>query len=302
MGLVSVVIPTRHRVDFLVRAVESVMRQTYPNVEIWIVVDGEDADTLAYLSQLGPTRFPVYYVQTSGIGGSAARNLGVAKSSGKWVAFLDDDDAFLPDKIACQWEQLRYTLDDFHLSFCPVLTNSLADQETFLQVPMYDLNAESLTVAEFIFCKKGRRTLGFIQTSTLFGTRELFREIPFTDGLVKHQDWDLLLRMAQQDVQFHQLEEAKTRFYRHDAPSVGNTNAWAFSDSWIQQMEISKLARDYFMLSIVLRGVAKDSTLSKSEKHGHFKRKIRDLTWQKGHYFQFLRLIFVNFARIYIKG
>lgn len=300
MELVSVVIPTRHRRELLARAIESVMQQTYSRIEVWVVVDGEDPDTMAYLEDLSETRFPVYYVKTSGIGGSAARNLGVEKASGKWIAFLDDDDAFLPDKIACQWAQLRYSLDDFHLCFCPVLTNSLKEPDVFLPMRTLDLNVESLTVAEFLFCKKGRRTLGFIQTSTLFGMRDLFREIPFTDGLLKHQDWDLLLRMAQRGVQFHQLEEPKTRFYRHHAPSVGNTNAWRFSDAWIKRMEMSKLARDYFMLSIILRGVAKDATLTRAEKYSHFKRKIGAITWQKGHHFQFLRLIFVNFARIYM--
>ncbi|MBC2240555.1 glycosyltransferase family 2 protein [Listeria booriae] len=300
MELVSVVIPTRYRRELLMRAIESVMQQTYSNIEVWVVVDGDDLDTMAYLRNIGKTRFPVYYVKTNGIGGSAARNLGVEKASGKWIAFLDDDDAFLPDKIACQWEQLRYDLDDFHLCFCPVLTNSLKNPDVFLPMRTLDLNTESLTVAEFLFCKKGRRTLGFIQTSTLFGTRDLFREIPFTEGLLKHQDWDLLLRMAQHGVKFHQLEEPKTRFYRHHAPSIGNTNAWKFSDVWIKRMEISKLARDYFTLSIILRGVAKDVSLTRAEKRSHFKQKIGALTWQKGHYFQFSRLIFVNFARIYL--
>ena len=103
-GLVSVVIPTFRRPDKLERAIESVLAQTYPRVEV-IVVDDNDPDTEG---RLLTEQIMFRYVANSRVryikhehnkNGSAARNTGARNSDAEFVAFLDDDDEFFPEKI-----------------------------------------------------------------------------------------------------------------------------------------------------------------------------------------------------------
>lgn len=104
--LVSVLIPTYKRSEYLMRAIESVLAQTYKNIEIVVVDDnpaGEEKtktqQVLAPYVQSGTVRC----VETTGAtGGGAARNYGLRFLTGEYVAFLDDDDRFLPDKVETQ--------------------------------------------------------------------------------------------------------------------------------------------------------------------------------------------------------
>ena len=105
---VSVIIPTYKRAKFLIRAVNSVLFQTYENVEV-VVVDDNGAGTEnqkaveALLKQrFGNIEKLVYLKCENNIGGAAARNYGAKKSSGDYLCFLDDDDVFLPYKIKNQ--------------------------------------------------------------------------------------------------------------------------------------------------------------------------------------------------------
>ena len=112
-GLVSVVIPTYNRPDYLSQAVQSVLAQAYPHIELVIVDDGStDGGAAAkevlkpYLSS--PTNSPkvVYeYQENQGIGGAV--NRGLALAQGEYIQRLDDDDRLLPEKIARSVEVLR---------------------------------------------------------------------------------------------------------------------------------------------------------------------------------------------------
>ena len=103
-GRVSVVIPTFKRAVFLKRAVESVLRQTYNNIEI-IVVDDNDEDSIyrkeneKILSRYIDAGKIIYIKHKHNKNGAAARNTGIRKASGDYITFLDDDDYFLQDRI-----------------------------------------------------------------------------------------------------------------------------------------------------------------------------------------------------------
>lgn len=102
--LVSVVIPSYDRPVFVYRAVESVLDQTYPNVEC-IVVDDHSPDPVApLLADLPTERLAGFRVvrHEENRGGNAARNTGIEAATGDFVAFLDDDDRWLPEKLEKQ--------------------------------------------------------------------------------------------------------------------------------------------------------------------------------------------------------
>ena len=96
---VSVVIPTYNRADFVREAIISVLRQDYPDVELIVVDDGSRDDTAAVVRECGPA---VQYLWQENRGVSAARNRGVAASTGDVIAFLDSDDLWLPTKVTAQ--------------------------------------------------------------------------------------------------------------------------------------------------------------------------------------------------------
>ena len=111
--LVSVVIPTYSRSDMLTRAMESVNAQTYPNIEIVVVDDNgkgtnqqleTQARVLAFETRPGVELH--YVVREKNGGGSLARNTGIDASKADFVAFLDDDDEFLPRKLELQMEPM----------------------------------------------------------------------------------------------------------------------------------------------------------------------------------------------------
>ena len=96
---VSVIIPTYNNAAYLAEAIESVIAQTFRDIEIIVINDGSTDQTdqvmSAYLNR-------VVYIRQTNLGPSAARNRGITQAQGKYLAFLDADDIFLPNKIDLQ--------------------------------------------------------------------------------------------------------------------------------------------------------------------------------------------------------
>ncbi len=100
MAAVSVVIPTFNRAQKVVRAISSVLSQTFTDVEIIVVDDGSTDGTKKEVEQFDD--FVTYVAHSSNLGVSAARNTGIKVSGAPLVAFLDSDDHWLPEKLAAQ--------------------------------------------------------------------------------------------------------------------------------------------------------------------------------------------------------
>lgn len=105
MATVSVIIPTYNRSGLLIRALESVMAQTYRNFEVIVVDDGSTDDTAARLKAY-QSGVPVRIIRTANRGAAAARNTGAEAAVGLWIAFLDSDDCWMKQKLE---KQIRYT-------------------------------------------------------------------------------------------------------------------------------------------------------------------------------------------------
>lgn len=103
--LVSVLIPTYNRSSLIGNAIESVLAQTYENYEIIIIDDGSTDDTGAVVNKFNSLR--IKYIYQENKGRSAARNLAFNLSQGDYIAFLDSDDMFHPQKIELQVAHLE---------------------------------------------------------------------------------------------------------------------------------------------------------------------------------------------------
>ena len=101
---VSVVAPAFERREVLPRALDSVVAQTYGDWELIVVDDGSTDGTAEMVKQDYPD---VHLVVQENHGVSAARNAGIAQARGEWIAFLDSDDAWLPEKLERQMKALE---------------------------------------------------------------------------------------------------------------------------------------------------------------------------------------------------
>ena len=95
--LVSVILPTYNRARLVSRSINSVLKQTYNNFELIIIDDGSTDNTKQIINSFNDNRI-VYLKHNHNKHASAARNTGIAKSKGELIAFLDDDDQWLPKK------------------------------------------------------------------------------------------------------------------------------------------------------------------------------------------------------------
>ena len=105
--LVSVIIPIYNVRPYLCEALDSVLRQTYRNLEILIIDDGSDDGSEEICDEYGKKDSRITVIHQKNRGLSAARNVGLNRMRGDYIAFLDPDDAFHPDMIRCLMEALQ---------------------------------------------------------------------------------------------------------------------------------------------------------------------------------------------------
>ena len=112
-NLVSIIIPTFKRSEKLANAIESIRRQTYQNYEIIIVDDNDPKtedrkNTEKFMKQYKDDKKIRYIKMPKNGGGAAARNYGIKNAYGDFIAFLDDDDVYLEEKIEVQLKFMLY--------------------------------------------------------------------------------------------------------------------------------------------------------------------------------------------------
>ena len=155
---ISVVIPAFNVADYIGRAVESVLNQSYHPFEVIVVDDGSTDETAEILRAYASIR-----VITQPNGGPAvARNTGVRKSSGKLLAFLDADDVWEPDKLARQAELLD---KDLHLDGVFTLIRHFLDQgveaPVSLRPHLLNVDAVGHTLSTFLVRRKSFDRIGW---------------------------------------------------------------------------------------------------------------------------------------------
>ncbi len=110
MCQVSVIIPTYRHQEYVLRTLEAVFAQTFMDYEVIVINDGSPDDTTEALRPLIETG-RIRYIEQPNAGQAAARNRGLVEARGKYIAFLDDDDLWLSDKLQWQVEALNAAPD-----------------------------------------------------------------------------------------------------------------------------------------------------------------------------------------------
>ena len=184
MPRVSVIIPTYNRASWVAEAVASVLAQTYRAFEVLVVDDGSTDGTL---ESLAPVLNQVKVLRLSSRRGvAAARNLGVAAARGEWVAFLDSDDLWLPEKLARQMAFLSRHPD---LLLCQ--TEEIWVRRGVRVNPPRSCRKEG----GLIFLRSLKRCL--VSPSAVVLHRRLLKETGgFDENLPAAEDYDLWLRLT----------------------------------------------------------------------------------------------------------
>jgi glycosyltransferase involved in cell wall biosynthesis len=190
---ISVVIPSFNRPQLTLRAVNSVLSQTWTNFEILVVDDGSHSDQIFPIPQIQDDRVRLIRHRTN-LGVSAARNTGVNESRYPLIALLDSDDWWLPEKLATQmavYEKYGSKNNVF------LYTSYYHEQDNIRAIYPLTSWKKNQSLSDFIFLDSGS-----VHTSTWLTSRSLLQHFPFAVHLSQCEDYDLLLRMEAAGVEF----------------------------------------------------------------------------------------------------
>jgi len=183
---VSVIIPTYNRSHLTIRAVESVLSQTYKNLEIILVDDGSTDDTKERLHQY---KERVRYIYKENGGVCSARNVGIRNAAGSIIAFLDSDDMYEPQKIELS---VRYLLKHPHVGLVHTAAYFIDDDDNILDWKMHHVNKKTGWKKEKLVFKN------FICNPTIVTLRKYIDKAGwFNEELIVTGDWDMWLRISE---------------------------------------------------------------------------------------------------------
>lgn len=210
MPKISVIIPTHNRDKYIEKAIKSVLKQTYKNYEI-IVVDDGSTDKTEKIVKRFVKKHPkkVRYIYQKNKGPSAARNTGIKKAKGKYIALLDSDDEFLPKKLKRQIAYIKKR-----------------PKCRFLYTWYYNSNKNGKIDSKRRTKRcRSREALQYklytrqftIRTSTVLIEKKVFEKTGlFNENYWYSQDWDMWLRIAN----YHRgycLQEPLAKYRQHDS-------------------------------------------------------------------------------------
>lgn len=217
--VVSVIMPTFNRREFLQPAIESLLTQSFTRWELIIADDGSNTDTRSYLQALhAPPRVRVIWLSHSGKP-SVARNAALREARGKYVAFLDSDDLWLPDKLELQITSLARH-PQRHWSYTAF---ALVDGAGQPKEPLHDPKRSA--PSGWIMERMLQDEIVIALPSVLVARQSLQQLGPFDEELVMCEDDDLWLRLAAHS-EIDGIDEPLTLIRRHTRHGGDDMTAW----------------------------------------------------------------------------
>lgn len=213
---VAAIIPTYKRNDQLPRAIDSVLKQTYKNIVAVVIDDNDENDEFSngvkrIVSNYSNSNRVIYCRQPNHINGASARNYGVSITDAEYIAFLDDDDEWMPDKIEKQLSFLSLNKD---YKGCSCLYNVIENDKIIRSCKPYEDNDLQLKV----FLRKVA-----ICTPTFICEKQAFVEFGgFDVSLERHQDLQLFIDFLEKN-KIHVINEYLVNVYSDSKINRPNT-------------------------------------------------------------------------------
>ena len=217
---VSVVIPTRDRPEMLGAAIDSVLAQTFTDYEIVVVINGPDNAATPKTSELAiATGCRIVRIERAGI--AVALNAGIAAAQGEWIAFLDDDDLWEPNRLEAELQAADAAAAD--IIFCNIV--KFDETRSVLEPPLRPL--ASMPIADAMTLKNYGGGC-----SPAMAKRAAILDVGGFDTALDSPDWDLWMRLAwRYRVAFDDAYLVKVREHPENS---SNRMSWARSTLAIQ--------------------------------------------------------------------
>lgn len=234
--VVSVVIPTRNRADILLRSVSSALAQTLHQIEVIVIIDGYDPRTTEALKSVADVRLCVLQVAESA-GAAEARNRGVQAARGAWIAFLDDDDEWLPNKLERQLEAVERSS-----AAVPVICSAYVARSSEGD-HIFGTRKPNLLepISEYMFARRGfAYGENAVATSVLVARRSTLLDVPFDSTLKRHQDWDWALRVfSKSGATLCHVPEPLSIYHMPEGVSrISGHSDWRYSLEWCRSRRV----------------------------------------------------------------
>jgi len=182
---ISIIIPTYNQAESLQETIESVLNQTYKNIEIIIVDDGSTDNTLEIISSFDNDK--IICIQQENKGAGNARNRGIKKANGKYIAFLDSDDLWLKNKLR---KQIDFMKQNPEIGLLGTGCYQMIDINKIIHKKIFPFENKILQ-------KDLIKYNPFIQSSVMI-RKDIFNSVDLYDEKFKEsEDYDLWLRIAQ---------------------------------------------------------------------------------------------------------
>ena len=253
---VSVVVPTFRRPALVCEAVRSALAQTHRAIEVVVVVDGMEEDgTPDALAAIGDERLRVLRPGRR-LGNAAARNLGIEAARAPWIALLDDDDLWMPDKIARQIAEAEASGARYPVVSCRFLARGSDGEVVWPRRLPGPAQTRGEAVADYLFARRRPPTGdGVVQTSTVMAPAALFRLCPFDERCARFVDVDWILRAARVEgfaLRFAEPSRPLAVWRIEDRPRISLQGDWREDVDWMRARRhlVSPRAYGGFMLTL----------------------------------------------------
>ncbi len=190
LPLITVIIPTYNRKTIVLEAIKSALAQESKNYEVIVVDDGSSDGTAVYLMSLN---LPITILKKENGGVSSARNKGIKNAQGKYIAFLDSDDLWLPGILQAQVEYLESHLDTplVYTDQYIEVEGKITDQTRFKKASVPEAQKTKFNLPGFV-----QHTP--IHISSVMTRKDIFKEVGyFNESLQIHEDTDMWNRISE---------------------------------------------------------------------------------------------------------
>jgi glycosyltransferase involved in cell wall biosynthesis len=209
--LVSVIIPIFNAEKFVVPAVESILNQTYQNLEVIIVDDASTDGTVEKLSSFKDDRIKLLTNQNN-LGNYASRNLGIRNAKGKYIAVMDSDDIASLDRIA---KQVDFLENNYTISFIGSWANRIDENDNFIEKIQTETNVEKIKVNSLF-------QVEFIHPTMMFRLEIFKLHYYYDENYLFAGDYELVTRLINK-FKFHVINEYLIN-YRRSKDQISKKN------------------------------------------------------------------------------
>lgn len=218
MDLVTVIIPTYKRSDKIERAIKSAINQTYKNIEIIVIDDNANfPEELRKTKKIVSKYENIKFIENEeNLGGALTRNVGIDNAQGKYIAFLDDDDEFISNKIERQMELMKQKEKDcIKVGMVYCYKNGINSEGKTIFTTKIDYEGNCLF----------QQMIDNIETtSTWICPKEVLIKVGKFENVKAHQDNILLTKILANGYEIYRVPEILLNLYLHDGNGITNRN------------------------------------------------------------------------------